>query len=175
MTEDSKADLDHYPAAARRIIVSAIRQQLAHEPPDGNKEPQAVAGSSACDLRTSCGAVPRFLRRGHRDSVGDRHFDRTQSTQRTVRARKAGAIVITVDLGRQEVNLSAVLSWARREPVLLVAPDGQAFYVAEADDFEREVETLRQSRAFQEFLAMRSSCPRRIPLEEIERELQESP
>jgi hypothetical protein len=45
---------------------------------------------------------------------------------------------------------------------------------SQADDFEREVETLRQSRAFQEFLAMRSSCPQRIPLEDIERELQKS-
>ena len=81
----------------------------------------------------------------------------------------------TVDLGQQDVDLSAVLDWARQEPVLLVAPDGQEFCLAEADDFEREVETLRQSRAFQDFLDVRSACPRRIPLEEIERELQELP
>ena len=81
----------------------------------------------------------------------------------------------TVDLGQQDVDLSAVLDWARQEPVLLVAPDGQEFCLAEADDFEREVETLRQSRAFQDFLEVRSACPRRIPLAEIERELQELP
>jgi hypothetical protein len=83
--------------------------------------------------------------------------------------------VKTVDLGRQDVDLSAILDWARQEPVLLVAPDGQAFCLAEADDFDREVETLRASRAFQEFLDTRSSCPRRISLEEIERKLQELP
>jgi hypothetical protein len=32
MTEEAKADLDFYPVAARRTIVSAIRLQLMHEP-----------------------------------------------------------------------------------------------------------------------------------------------
>jgi hypothetical protein len=40
-----------------------------------------------------------------------------------------------------------------------------------ADDFEQEVETLRQSQAFQRFLDERSASPRRIPLEEIEAEI----
>jgi hypothetical protein len=30
MTEEAKADLDFYPVAARRTIVSAIRLQLMH-------------------------------------------------------------------------------------------------------------------------------------------------
>ena len=81
----------------------------------------------------------------------------------------------TIDLGQQDVDLSAILDWARQEPVLLVAPDGQEFCLAEADDFDRKVETLRQSRAFQDFLDARSACPRRIPLEDIERELQQLP
>ena len=69
-------------------------------------------------------------------------------------------------------------NWSMAEYWIEMTEDSKAdldYYVAEADDFEREVETLRQSRAFQEFLATRSSCPRRIPLEEIERELQELP
>jgi hypothetical protein len=81
--------------------------------------------------------------------------------------------VKTIDLGRQKVDLSEVIDWARQEPVLLIAPDGREFCLAEADDFDEEVETLRQSRPFQEFLDSRSACPQRIPLEEIERELQE--
>jgi hypothetical protein len=81
--------------------------------------------------------------------------------------------VKTIDLGQQSVELSAVIDWARQEPVLLVAPDGREFCLAEADDFDEEVETLRQSRAFQEFLDARSACPQRIRLEDIERELQE--
>jgi hypothetical protein len=91
------------------------------------------------------------------------------------RTIEAGATVKTIDLGQQEVDLSAVIDLARQEPVLLIAPDGREFCLVEADDFDKEVETLRQSRAFQDFLDARSACPRRIPLEEIERELQELP
>ena len=40
-----------------------------------------------------------------------------------------------------------------------------------ADDFEQEVETLRQSRAFQRFLDERKASPRRFSLEEIEAEI----
>ncbi len=81
----------------------------------------------------------------------------------------------TIDLGQQEVALSTLIDWARQEPVLLLAPDGQEFCLAEADDFDQEVNRLRQSRTFQEFLAARSACSQRIPLEQIERELQELP
>jgi hypothetical protein len=46
---------------------------------------------------------------------------------------------------------------------------------AEADDFEKEVAALRDSRAFQRFLAERSAGQRRIPLEEIEEEIEQEP
>ena len=42
-----------------------------------------------------------------------------------------------------------------------------------ADDFEQEVETLRQSQAFQRFLDERSACSRRITLQEIEAEIEQ--
>ena len=79
----------------------------------------------------------------------------------------------TVDLARQKLDLEAVIGLARQEPVLLLTPDGEEFCVAEADDFEREVQALRESRAFQSFLDERSAGTGRIPLEEIERELQQ--
>ena len=41
------------------------------------------------------------------------------------------------------------------------------FCLAEADDFEREVETLRGSQAFQRFLEERSAWTKRIPLQEL--------
>ena len=43
---------------------------------------------------------------------------------------------------------------------------------SEADDFDREVETLRGSKAFQKFLDERSKDKRTIPLEEIEKEIE---
>ena len=77
----------------------------------------------------------------------------------------------TVDLTKEKLDLEAVIKIASREPILLVTPDGKEFCIAEADDFEREVEALRESRAFQRFLDERSASTRRIPLEEIEAEI----
>jgi hypothetical protein len=78
----------------------------------------------------------------------------------------------TVDLGKEKVDLEAVINLARREPVLLVTSDGEEFCIAEADDFENEVKLLRESRSFQKFLDDRSACSRRIPLEAIEEQIQ---
>jgi hypothetical protein len=78
----------------------------------------------------------------------------------------------TIDLEKEKLDLEALIKMARREPILLVTPDGKEFCIAEADDFEREVEALRESRAFQRFLDERSASTRRIPLEEIEAEIE---
>jgi hypothetical protein len=79
----------------------------------------------------------------------------------------------TVDLAKEKLDLEAVIKIASREPILLVTPDGKEFCIAEADDFEREVEALRGSRAFQRFLDERSASTKRIPLEEIEAEIEQ--
>jgi hypothetical protein len=79
----------------------------------------------------------------------------------------------TVNLEKEKLNLKDVINLARMEPVLLITPDGKEFCIAEADDFEREVDALRGSQAFQKFLDERSSCRQRTPLEEIEKELEQ--
>jgi len=79
----------------------------------------------------------------------------------------------TIDLEKEPLDLEAVIKLASQEPVLLVTPEGKEFCLAEADDFEREVETLRGSQAFQRFLDERSASTRRIPLEEIEAEIEQ--
>jgi hypothetical protein len=79
----------------------------------------------------------------------------------------------TIDLTKEKLDLEAVIKMARREPVLLVAPDGREFCIAEADDFDKEVEALRGSQAFQRFLEERSASTKRIPLEEIEAEIEQ--
>ena len=77
----------------------------------------------------------------------------------------------SIDLMREHPSLSEVIQLAEQEPVLLVAPNGHQFVVGEADDFESEVEALRNSRRFQQFLdeRMRNQC--RTPIEEIEQEI----
>ena len=51
----------------------------------------------------------------------------------------------TIDLEKEKMDLAEVIKIARREPVLLVIQDGKEFCIAEADDFEKEVEALRGS------------------------------
>lgn len=77
-----------------------------------------------------------------------------------------------VNLGEEKLDLETVLNLARQGPVVLLTADGKEFLLAEADDFEQEVETLRRSQAFQRFLDERSACVQRVPLEEIEAEIE---
>ncbi len=62
---------------------------------------------------------------------------------------------------------------ARKEPVLALTSDGEEFILSQADDFDREAEALRNSQTLQKFLEERSQCTVRIPLSEIEREIDE--
>ncbi|MCI0489453.1 MAG: hypothetical protein L0229_22905 [Blastocatellia bacterium] len=78
----------------------------------------------------------------------------------------------TVDLEKEDLNLETLLSLAGEGPVLLLAADGKEYFVSEADDFDKEVEALRASSAFQRFLDDRSANKRRVPLSEIEKEIE---
>jgi hypothetical protein len=73
-----------------------------------------------------------------------------------------------ISMEQEGLDLPSVIALAREEPVLLLTADGKEFLIAEADDFDREVETLRASQAFQRFLDERSQSTRRVPLEEVE-------
>lgn len=78
----------------------------------------------------------------------------------------------TINLEKEKLNLKEVIKLAQKESVLLLTPDGKEFFISEADDFEKEVEMLRGSQAFQRFLDDRSMCKHRVPLEEIEKEIE---
>jgi len=77
----------------------------------------------------------------------------------------------SVDLRTKSVDLLQLLRLAEEDAVLLVTPDGHEFILAEADDFEVEVEALRTSARFQSFLDRRMSEKSRVPIEEIEKEI----
>jgi hypothetical protein len=78
----------------------------------------------------------------------------------------------TIDLTDERLDLDAIIAIASDEPVILLTSDGREFFVSEADDFENEVNTLRASAEFQRFLDERSQSNRRIPLEEIESDME---
>jgi hypothetical protein len=79
----------------------------------------------------------------------------------------------TIDLTDETMDIKAIIAIASDEPVILVTPDGREFFVSEADDFDAEVNTHRASEAFQRLLDERSQSKRRIPLAEIETEIDE--
>jgi hypothetical protein len=78
----------------------------------------------------------------------------------------------TIDLDTAKLDLASVIDMAKQEPLLLTA-DGQEFLMSLADDFDKEVEALRRSQAFQRFLDERSACSRRISLEDVEAEIEQ--
>jgi len=88
---------------------------------------------------------------------------------------KGGPAMKLINLAEQPFDITHVLELAQEGPVVLLAADGREYILAEADDFDREVEQLRNSVAFQRFLDERSAyqtTKRRIPLDEIRREIE---
>ncbi|MBX0328415.1 hypothetical protein K2Z83_12085 [Oscillochloris sp. ZM17-4] len=57
-----------------------------------------------------------------------------------------------INLLEQPVDMTELLTLIQEGPVVLLAPNGKEYLVAEADDFDQEVEQLRASTAFQAFL-----------------------
>jgi hypothetical protein len=79
-----------------------------------------------------------------------------------------------INLAEQPIDITSILELAQEGPVVLLTADGREYVVAEADDFDHEVEQLRNSLAFQRFLDERSAYrtpKRRIPLDVIAREI----
>ncbi len=76
----------------------------------------------------------------------------------------------TIDLRTQPIQLDDLVRLTRAEPVLLLTSDGRELLISEADDFDREVEELRASDAFQKLLDERAKEPT-LPLDEVERRL----
>ena len=77
----------------------------------------------------------------------------------------------TIELAKNRVELLQIIESAQSEPVLLITDSGQEFILSLVDDFEAEVNTLRNSRNFQKFLDERMKCKVRFPIEEIEKEI----
>ncbi len=78
-----------------------------------------------------------------------------------------------IDLTQQHVDILHALELAHDGPLILIAPDGREYVLAEADDFDREVELLRSSAAFQEFLDQRLAAKhQRRPVTDVLREIE---
>jgi energy-converting hydrogenase A subunit M len=72
----------------------------------------------------------------------------------------------TVDLTTQLATLEEVLSLADQENVVLRTKEGREYVVAELDDFDRELELVRQNEELMELLARRSKDEPTFSLDE---------
>jgi hypothetical protein len=76
-----------------------------------------------------------------------------------------------IDLAETRPTLDEVIGLAKDGVVVLRQPDGSAFALAQLDDFEVEVELLRNNPDFVGFLRQRSREEASISLEDLRRDL----
>jgi len=78
----------------------------------------------------------------------------------------------TVFVSKHAKSVDDLLKQAMRQSIILCAPDGREFVLAEMDDFGREIELARQNKDLMKYLDERAKEKATIPLEEIEKELE---
>jgi hypothetical protein len=76
-----------------------------------------------------------------------------------------------IDLAVTQPTLAEVIGLAKDGVVVLRQPEGSAFALAQLDDFEVEVELLRNNPDFLSFLRQLSREEASISLEDLRREL----
>jgi hypothetical protein len=76
-----------------------------------------------------------------------------------------------IELAETQPTLEEVMGLAKDGVVVLRQPDGSAFTLAQLDDFEVEVELLRNNPDFLSFLKQLSREAAVISLEDLRREL----
>ncbi len=76
-----------------------------------------------------------------------------------------------IEPAETQPTLEEVMGLAKDEVVVLRQPDGSAFALAQLDDFEVEVERLRNNPDLLSFLTQHSREAARISLEDLRREL----
>jgi hypothetical protein len=72
----------------------------------------------------------------------------------------------TVTISSRSRSIRELLVQASKDNLILRAPDGREFVLAEIDDFDREIELTRQNKALMKLLASRSKPKKRISLAE---------
>jgi hypothetical protein len=76
-----------------------------------------------------------------------------------------------IDLAETRPTLDEVIGLAKAGVVVLRQPDGSAFALAQLDDFNVEVELLRNNPDFLSFLRQLSREEASISMEDLRREL----
>ncbi|MEK6410769.1 MAG: hypothetical protein AABN34_27915 [Acidobacteriota bacterium] len=77
----------------------------------------------------------------------------------------------TLDVSDELPSVKELLELARVENVVLRTSEGREFILAEIDDFDRELELIRQNHELMEFLRLRSSEDKTFTLSEVREKL----
>jgi len=77
----------------------------------------------------------------------------------------------TVTIASSARGIRRLLARATEDNLILRAPDGREFILAEIDDFNREIELTRKNKALMKLLASRSKPKKRVPLAEVRKQL----
>ena len=76
-----------------------------------------------------------------------------------------------IDLGHTHPTLDEVMGLAQTELVVLRQPDGSVFALSPVDDFDVEVELLKNNPEFMAFLQQLSQEEATISLQDLRKEL----
>jgi hypothetical protein len=76
-----------------------------------------------------------------------------------------------IELGHSQPTLDEVMGLAKEGPVVLRQPDGSVYALSRVDDFEVEVELLKNNPEFMAFLRRLSREPATISLQDLRTEL----
>ena len=77
----------------------------------------------------------------------------------------------TIKVTENLLNLEAILNLASEENILLETLEGREFVLAEIDNFDREVELIRQNQEFMNFLDERSREQKTLTLNQVRQQL----
>ena len=77
----------------------------------------------------------------------------------------------TVDLSTKAPTLQDLLELAGEGALILRTPDGREFVLAEADDFDKEIELVRQNQELMQFLEQRSRETKTYTLNQVREKL----
>lgn len=77
----------------------------------------------------------------------------------------------TIEVLNNVPEFSEILKLAGDENIIVKTQDGREFIVAEVDDFEEEIELVRQNNELMEFLKQRSKKDNTYSLDEVRQQL----
>ena len=77
----------------------------------------------------------------------------------------------TLDVSAELPSVKELLELASDENVIIRTPEGREFVLAEIDDFDRELELVRQNEDLMEFLRLRSAEQKTLTLSEVREKL----